>query len=134
MAKLVSVDIVTRERTVLSTQVVSVMAPGVEGYFGVRPGHAPFMTELGVGKLILRNEHAEELVLAVSGGFFEVSSEHATVLCETAELASEIDPERARSAVNRARERLSSEGGHGGIDVVRARMALHRALNRLDVA
>jgi len=118
---------------VFASRVQSVVAPGVEGYFGVRPGHAPFLTELGVGRVTIRGEHGQELRLAVSGGFLEVSSEKATVLAETAEAASEIDRDRAERAVDRARRRLAGETGEASVDPERARVALRRAVNRLDL-
>lgn len=133
MARVFRLDIVTRERTVFASRVQSVVAPGVEGYFGVRPGHAPFLTELGVGRVTIRGEHGQELRLAVSGGFLEVSSEKATVLAETAEAASEIDRDRAERAVDRARRRLAGETGEASVDPERARVALRRAVNRLDL-
>ena len=131
MAKGFRVDIVTRERTVLSKDVVSLVAPGVEGYLGVRAGHAPLMTELTVGKITLRDPRGEEERLALSGGFLEVRPDHTTVLAETAERPGEIDADRARQAAERARARL---GGDESVDLVRARLALMRALNRLDLA
>lgn len=133
MAKAFRVDILTKERCVLSGDVVSLVAPGASGYLGVRPGHAPLITELKVGRLTLRPASGQEVRIAISGGLLEVRAEATTVLAETAERAEEIDAERARRAAERARGRLAGEMS-GDTDVERARLALFRALNRLDVA
>ncbi len=133
MPKPFRVEVVTRERQVLDRQVVSLIAPAREGYLGVMAGHTPLIAELTVGKLILRYENGQSDVLAISGGFLEVTPEHTIVLAEAAEFAHEIDVERARRALERAQRRLRGESEEQEVDFARARAALMRAINRLRV-
>src|SRR5579871_3672225 len=95
--------VVTPERQLLRETVVEVEIPGLDGQLGILPGHAPLMTELGIGELIYRSSAgAEPKVLAVISGFAEVLPDRVTVLAETAELAQEIDLRRAEEAKSRA--------------------------------
>lgn len=126
-------ELITPNRVALSEQrAVSVVAPGAEGYLGVLADHAPLITELGIGGLGLRRADETTEAIAVSGGFMEVLDNTVTVLAECAELASEIDVQRAEEALRRARERLASPTPD--VDVDRARLAAARAENRLRVA
>jgi F-type H+-transporting ATPase subunit epsilon len=125
--------VVTPEKQLLRENVVEVQVPGADGYLGVLPGHAPLITELGVGELTYRTAAGgEPTVLAVLRGFAEVLSDRVTMLAETAERAAEIDLARAERALKRAQERLSS--GDPNIDWDRAAIALQRALIRIQVA
>ena len=125
--------VVTPERQLLREKVAEVPLPGANGYLGVLPGHAPLITELGVGELTFRPAGGGEgTVLAVLSGFAEVLPDHVTVLAETAERAVEIDVARAERALKRAQERLSS--GDPNLDWDRAAVALQRALIRIQVA
>lgn len=128
-------DVVTPDRVVLSEEVNSLVAPGVDGYLGVLPHHAPLVTELGIGVLTFRPRSGPQTAVAVAGGFMEVGRERTTVLADAAELAAEIDVERARRARDRARERLRAlqEGAEPG-ERAEATAELQRALNRLKVA
>lgn len=126
-------EVITPDRVVLSDdQVVSIVAPGVEGYLGVMANHAPLMTELTIGQLDIRRADGTADDMAVSGGFMEVYENKVTVLAETAEMGKEIDTERARAALQRAEERIKSHVAD--VDIERARIALMKAMNRLDVA
>ncbi|NOZ55237.1 MAG: F0F1 ATP synthase subunit epsilon [Calditrichaeota bacterium] len=124
-------EIVTPEGKVYSETVESVIAPGVDGYFGVLAGHTPFMTALKIGEIRVRT-HGETVLFATTGGFVEVLPHRMTLLAETAEEASRIDVSRALAAKERAEKRLKSRSPD--VDVERARLALARALNRLRVA
>ena len=123
--------LVTPQRLVLETPVVALQAPGSEGYLGVLAHHAPLITTLKPGRLEVRDESGKRSVFAVGGGFLEVSDNRATVLADSAELASEIDPARAKASLQRAEERLK---GDGGVDRDRATRALERAKARLALA
>ncbi len=125
-------EILTRERSVLVTDVLEVVAPGTEGYFGVWAEHAPLMSALGVGLVHVAFPDGARERIAVSGGFMEVAPHKAIILAETAERAEEIDRARAELALRRAQERLA-EGAFPDVDSERARRALARALNRLKV-
>ncbi|HIE51831.1 MAG TPA: F0F1 ATP synthase subunit epsilon [Armatimonadetes bacterium] len=133
MAATFRLDIVTPERVVYSGQVESLVAPGVEGYFGILARHAPFIAALRSGALRIRTEEGESLLLAISGGFFEVSQNKAVVLADAAEFAAEIDVERAQAALERARRRLRGEI-LSEAERQRAERAMERAHTRIRVA
>lgn len=127
-----SLQVATPERVVLARRITSLVGPGVEGYLGILARHAPLIAALDIGKLKLTLEDGREELLAIGGGFLEVSRDGVTVLGDTAELAEEIDTERARQARDRALERLNGKAKEPDIDSTR--LALQRALNRLRVA
>lgn len=125
--------IVTPERQLLRENVADVQMPGENGYLGVLPGHAPLMTELGIGELSYHDTRAKESTpIAIIRGFAEVLPDHVTILAETAERAEEIDLQRAKEALARAEKRLASNDPN--IDWDRASVALQRALIRIQVA
>lgn len=129
----VELVIVTPTRQLIRTRALEVTLPGANGYLGVLPGHAPLMTELGIGELTFRSApQAQTEPLSVIRGFAEVLPDRVTVLAETAELAAEIDLERAEAAKARAEKRLTA--GDPDIDWDRAGVALQRALIRIQVA
>jgi len=128
---MIQLTIVTPERSLVSEQVDEIQIPGAEGYLGVLPGHAPLFTELKVGELSYR-KGGNWTSLAVAWGFAEVLPDQVRVLAETAERAVEIDLERAMKARERAEQRLTKGGDD--VDYDRARIALQRALIRIQVA
>ncbi|RLB86183.1 MAG: F0F1 ATP synthase subunit epsilon [Deltaproteobacteria bacterium] len=129
----VYLEVVTPERVVVSQQVEIVVAPGSLGEFGVLEGHVPFLTGILPGELRYTANGKTEY-LAVTTGFAEVSDNKVSILVDAAEKAQEIDVERARQAMQRARERLSKERGTPDIDFQRAEAALRRAIARIKVA
>ena len=132
MADTLELVIVTPERQLLRQQVKEVELPGADGYLGVLPGHAPLITELGIGELIYKNVPGESNFLAIIRGFAEVLPDRVSVLAETAEKPTEIDLERAKAALKRAQERLASNDPN--LDWDRALLAMERALIRIRVA
>jgi len=124
-----TLEIITPERTVLSAQVVSVSAPGIEGGFQVLFEHAPLLSALDTGRVTVRLVDGTQEVFATSGGFLEVRDNKVLLLLETAERPQEIDIQRAEAARDRAKERLAHRTHD--MDAVRAEAALHRAMNRL---
>jgi F-type H+-transporting ATPase subunit epsilon len=129
-------ELATPVRMLVTAEVDEVVAPGSEGYFGVLPGHAAFLTTLGSGEVSYRTGPREHY-LAVAGGFAEVRADHVIILAEHAERPEEIDRARAERARQRAELRLqgrSPEGTQEEIDYARALAALARALTRLQVA
>lgn len=127
-----TLQIITPERVVFEEGGVdSVTLPGAEGQLTLLPRHAPLMTALAPGELILRKA-GEEVEIALSGGFLEVRDDRVTVLADTAERSDEIDAERAEEARRRALAELSTR--EGDIDVARAMAALQRAQARVRVA
>jgi len=123
--------VVTPERQILKEVVSEVTLPGADGYLGVLPGHAPLITELGIGELTYKTKSGQSGLLAVIRGFAEVLPDHVSVLAETAEFAEDIDLSRAQEALKRAQERIAKGGDN--IDWDRATMALQRALVRVQV-
>lgn len=126
-------EIVTPDQIVLSTDVDYVGAPGVDGEFGVLAGHIPLLTALSIGTLVYRTGNKDNYVF-VAGGFFEVADNKISILAQAAELAENIDVERAEKAKARAEERLQQSKQQDGIDVARAEHAMKRALMRLQTA
>jgi len=124
-------EITTAERQVYSEDVEALVAPGLAGELGILPNHAPLMTALQPGELMIRKDGAETY-LAVSGGFLEVMGNHVTVLADAAESSEEIDEERARQAVERARAQIAARTSDLGL--AQAMTAVHRAETRLKVA
>ena len=127
----IRLDIVTAEKLVFSKDVEVIVAPGIEGQLGILPHHAPLMTMLQPGELLVRKE-GEELRLAISGGFLEVRPDRVIILADTAERAEEIDIRRAEEAMRRAQEQLSERIPE--VDMAQAEAALRRSLARLKVA
>src|SRR6266487_285327 len=98
-------ELATPVRMLVTAEVDEVVAPGSEGYFGVLPGHAAFLTTLGSGEVSYRTGPREHY-LAVAGGFAEVRADHVIILAEHAERPEEIDYARALAALARALTRL----------------------------
>ncbi len=127
----IRLDIVTAERLVYSEEVDTIIAPGIEGQLGILPHHAPLMTILQAGEMMVRRG-GEEFSLAISGGFLEVRPDRVIVLADTAERDEEIDLARAEEAKRRAQEQLSRRTPE--VDLAQAEAALRRSLTRLKVA
>jgi len=125
-------EIVTPERLAYSDQVDAVILPGSEGELGVLPHHAPLVTTLGIGELRIRKGSTEES-FAIVGGFLQVRPDKVVVMAETADMASEIDLEKAQEA-RREAERALESGFHEGADLSAARASLQQALIRIRVA
>lgn len=123
-------EVVTAERMVFADDVNEVVAWGVEGQLGILPHHAPLMTMLRPGDLLIKRDNEEEY-LAISGGFLEVRPDKVIILADACERAEEIDIARAEAAKRRAEETLKERPP--GVDAV-AEAALRRSLARLKVA
>jgi F-type H+-transporting ATPase subunit epsilon len=128
----IRLEIVTPERLAYEDDVDSVNVPGIEGELGILPHHAPLLSMLGFGELRIRKGGAEE-VFAIVGGFVQVRPDKVVVMAETADLAGEIDLEKAQEA-RREAERALESGYHEGADLSVARAALQQALLRIRVA
>lgn len=127
-----TVEIVSPDQRVFQGEAQGVRAPGEEGSFEVLYNHAPMIAAFGVGPIRVTTAAGDRIYYATSGGFLEVIDNHVTVLAETAEPSSDIDVERARSAEERALERLRVSE----IEAERrqAEQALERARNRVRVS
>jgi F-type H+-transporting ATPase subunit epsilon len=126
-------EIVTPERLAYSDTVDSVQLPGIEGELGVLPHHAPLVSMLGVGELRIRKGGAEES-FAIAGGFLQVRPDRVVVMAETADMASEIDLERAQEARREAERALEGVAPTDAVDLAAARAQLQQALLRIRVA
>jgi F-type H+-transporting ATPase subunit epsilon len=132
VADRLTLEIANPTRLVVAETVDEIVIPGSEGYFGVLPGHAAFLTTLGIGELIYRVGR-DEHHLVVANGFAEVRNDKVIVLADTAERPEEIDRARAERAKERAERRLSGRSDED-VDYTRALAALARALARLQAA
>jgi F-type H+-transporting ATPase subunit epsilon len=126
-----ALELVTPDHAIVHDDVEEVELPGSEGYFGVRPGHAPLLAMLGVGEMWYRRG-SERSYLSLAGGFAEVLPDRVIVLAQIAERAEEIDLARAERARLRAEERLTRASAD--LDVERARLALLKQFTRIRVA
>lgn len=133
MAGNIRLEVVTPEKNVVSEDAQIVMAPGSLGEFGVLIGHTPFLTTLKVGMIRYNDSEGKERYVFVSGGFAEALPDKVTVLAESAERRRNIDLERAISAMERAKKRLSEDAAKEDIDFLRARVALERAVHRINI-
>lgn len=125
-------SIVTPEKVAWESQVDSLVIPAYEGEMGILPGHAPLLTQLTPGVVKIRSGE-EERLLSVSGGFVEVFGGHVSLFAETAEMAEEVDAERARQATERAKAALVRRHAEP-LDMAQAEGALRRALARQKAA
>lgn len=131
MSDTFQLEIVTPTRLLVHESAEEAQIPGASGFLGILPGHAPLISELGVGEITYKTSGATH-TLAVAWGFVEVLPDKVTILAEAAERPQEIDVERARKAKDRAAELLKSNDPQ--VDYARAEDALQRAETRLSVA
>jgi len=126
-----TLSIVTPEHILFEEEVESIIVPGAKGYLGVLAHHAPLITPIMPGMMTVRKSTATEIIMAISGGFLEVSHNQATVLADAVEYADEIDIERAKGALERVRKRFQERPE--GLDFDRAIASMRRAENRLKI-
>lgn len=128
----IHLEIVTPERVLWTGEVTEVTAPGSLGEFGTLPDHSPFVTSLDMGPLHIITADGSEQWAAIHGGYFEILDNRATILANRAEMAADIDIDRANSSQKRAEDRLVEFTHMSGddVEVIRARASLQRALVR----
>ena len=124
-------QIITAERAVFTGPVDALVAPGIAGQLGILPNHAPLMTVLQPGELMVRAD-GDESYLALSGGYLEVLGNRVTILADAAEDVDEIDEARAQEALARAQQRVASR--ESDADLQRAVASLRRAQVRVSVS
>ncbi len=129
--KTLTVSVVTPDGEVLVDDYNMVSCKAENGELGILPNHIPLVAPLTIDAVRLKRDNGEDIV-AVSGGFLEVRPDKVSILARSAEKAIDIDVERAEQARKRAEELLKSKDAK--VDEARARMALNRAMNRLNVA
>jgi F-type H+-transporting ATPase subunit epsilon len=128
--KSLKVNIVTPEKVAWEADAVSVTLPGSEGYLGVWANHAPLVTGLQPGVITIKlNDAGDTKYMACSGGFVEISNNTVNIMTDTCEEAAQIDANRARASLQRAKDRLAAKAGE--VDVDRAMLARQRAEARI---
>jgi F-type H+-transporting ATPase subunit epsilon len=130
--KTVKVSVVTPDGPVYESEVEMVSTKAKSGELGILPGHIPLVAPLAISAVRLKKGGNTDFI-AVSGGFLEVRPDQVTILAQSAELASDIDVERALKAKERAEQRMQEQRAEH-TDFRRAELALQRAINRLAVS
>ncbi|QGU00732.1 ATP synthase epsilon chain [Candidatus Syntrophocurvum alkaliphilum] len=125
-------EIVTPEQILYKDEIQLVVAPAVEGELGVMKNHAPLVAALNIGVVRFKDGNGNQQRVAISGGLIEVIDNSARILAETAEKGEDIDVVRAKSAKERAENRLSQRDD--SLNYTRAQTALQRAITRLKAA
>jgi F-type H+-transporting ATPase subunit epsilon len=130
MSKL-NLEILTPAKRVYSNNVNAVTVPGSLGSFQVLYNHAPLIStfEIGVIKVIV--SESSTVFFSTSGGSIEVLKNKVRILADSLEAVEDIDLERAKNALQRAKDRLEKKDTEK-IDVARAEAALERAINRIN--
>ena len=125
-------DIVTQERSVFSEEVDYVSLPGSEGMMGILPNHAPMLTDLAFGEVMVRNQ-GDEQFFAIGGGYAEVQPDRVIILADSAEYAGEIDLERAEKAREKAEQAMKEGVPEDAAKYAQIEAALRRAQICIDV-
>lgn len=133
MAKTLTLEMVTPEKVALQAEAEFIVLPGYEGEMGILPGHESFMVMLKPGEVRVTAPAGERKFYAVAGGFAEISHNKVSVFAETAELAEEIDAERARQSLEKAKAQTRGPG-IDPLTLAQAEAAARRAQVRLRVA
>ena len=132
LPKHLRLEFVTPARAIVHEEVDEVQLPGEEGSFGVLPGHAPMLAALATG-IMWSRKGTETTYAFIDGGFVEVLPDRVSILAQVAERAEDIDIERAEAAKRRAEAELTKPGTVD-FDAERARIAMLRAITRLQVS
>lgn len=130
MANSFYAQVLTPDGTLFDGEVTAVSVPGVQGNFTMLHNHAPIVSTLGVGAVVITKADNSETVYAVSGGFVEMNDNKMTLLAEKAEEASEIDKEAAQKMLEEAKELLAGKSGNRA----KAEKDLAVAKNKLKIA
>ena len=130
MAKLMNIDIVTPEKRIFEGKIKELTAPGTDGEFGVLPEHAAFATALEPGVVTIVKENGEKDMLAVSGGYIEVTREKIVLLVESAERAGEVDLETLKRR-KEEKEKLLKTKDRKDVDYDMIQVTLAREIARL---
>lgn len=123
-------EVITPERIFYGGDVQMISVPGVDGRYGILPGHDAMVTAIGIGELKIKTND-EWKVAAISNGFMEIMPDYAIILADTVEWPEEIDAKRAQQAKERAEERLRQKQSR--VEHLRTQAAVRRALTRLRV-
>lgn len=125
----INFKVITHEKIVYENDVDAIYSKGVDGQFGVLPGHIPFMSALKIGVTKIENDNKFDYIATI-GGIFQVKEDVAVILTDEAEFGVNIDIPRAKNAKERAEARLGT--ADKDIDIQRAELALAKAIARLE--
>jgi len=129
---MLDLEIITPEKILVKEQVDMVEAKGAYGEFGVLPGHTQFLTTIEIGEIRYMKGGTTNY-LATSGGYAEVLDDRVTILLDDAELAEEIDVEKAKREMEEAEKALKAlafdENQYKLME-----MALFKAIMKIEVA
>ncbi len=134
MAETMRFEFIAQERIVYQGDVDMVIAPGVNGTLGILPRHAPLMTVIVPGEVVVKKQGSDDRYFAVGGGFMEVRPDKVTLLARSGEEAESIDIDRAREARLRAEQLLAELPRDGEERRQLMEQALIRSKVRLKVA
>ena len=124
-----TVQIVTPEReVVVADDAELVIARGIEGEVGIMPGHIPLLIALSIGPLTIVHEGGRREVLAVDGGFLQVSRDRVIVLAEFAAIPSEVDKSRNEAEIAELRSKLDQAEGED----IKRRLARAELVSELE--
>ena len=123
MTTTIRCDIVSAEEEIFHGDVVMIVASGEMGELGIAPRHAPLITRLKPGKVVVTLPGGEKLDFAISGGILEVQPQVVTVLADTAVRAQDIDEAAVRAAKEEAKRILARRGEAMEIAEAQARLA-----------
>ena len=130
--KMLTLELVTPEKVAAQGQADFVVLPAAEGEMGVLPGHQSFLVQLKAGEVRV-TERGELRRFAISGGFAEIKDDKVSLFAETAEMADQIDAERAQQALERAKAEATRKD-LDPLTLAAAEAAIRRAQIRLMVA
>jgi F-type H+-transporting ATPase subunit epsilon len=129
----IQLDVITPSGPLFSSPVEFLSIMGPDGSIGILPGHMPVFMKIDFGFLEYQRSGERDFICTM-GGILEYHHNHATILTESAELASDIDELRAKEAQKRAQARLSEKAGEKALAQSSSLAALQRAATRLRVA
>ncbi len=132
MATQFTLAVVAPDRLVVEEKVDSIVAPGVEGYFGVWAGHVPIISALKPGLVEYMDSTTNRHYIYIGGGFAEVQGDRVTILADEAERATDVDVSKAEHLLEEARKALRGE--ESTIDHADAVLEIERAVSRIKAA
>ena len=132
MADTFDIEIATPERLLAREKAIRSQIPAKDGYIGVLPGHAPLLSELGIGALTYTTPEDHRFSIAVRGGFLEIYDNVVRVLTDVAEKGQEINISQAEKDLKQAQDAMVNPAL--GIDIASALIAARHAQARIDAA
>ena len=132
MADTFDIEIATPERLLAREKAIRSQIPAKDGYIGVLPGHAPLLSELGIGALTYTTPEDHRFSIAIRGGFLEIHNNVVRVLTDVAEKGQEINVTQAEKDLKQAQDAMVNPAL--GIDIASALIAARHAQARIDAA